>query len=164
MATVVAKLARTPIDTVQSVAYSADANLLDGVDSTGFATAAHNHSGVYSPVAHDHAGVYSPVAHDHALVYSAIGHDHSGVYSPVAHDHALVYAAIGHDHAGVYSPVAHDHAGVYSVVAHDHAGVYCRWRGSSSGEPADPAAGDLWIDTDDSKVYFYNGAAWVALS
>jgi hypothetical protein len=33
----------------------------------GAAAAAHNHSGVYSPVSHNHSGTYAPVSHEHAF-------------------------------------------------------------------------------------------------
>ena len=85
-------------------------------------------------------------------------------FSEHDHDHDAAYSAIDHDHDAAYSAIDHDHDADYSAIDHNHDTVYCRWRGSSASEPATPIAGDIWIDTDDSKVYFYNGATWVALS
>jgi hypothetical protein len=43
-----------------------------GYTPSSFATAGHDHSGVYSPAGHDHSGVYSAVGHDHNSSYVAI--------------------------------------------------------------------------------------------
>lgn len=44
----------TRVDKAFVDALNVDADTLDGVDSTGFATASHNHSGTYAPVSHTH--------------------------------------------------------------------------------------------------------------
>ncbi len=45
---------------------------LDGHDTSYFATATHNHSGVYQPV-----GSYSLTTHNHSGVYATVGHVHN---------------------------------------------------------------------------------------
>lgn len=42
-------------------ALNVDADTLDGINSTGFSLASHNHSGVYATVSHTHTGVYLPI-------------------------------------------------------------------------------------------------------
>ena len=49
-----------------------------------------------------------------------------------------------------------------SASDHDHDGDYCRWRGAGATEPADPVAGDIWIDTSGTPVSkVYDGTNWV---
>jgi hypothetical protein len=38
------------------------------------------------------------------------------------------------------------------------------YHGSAASAPSEPAAGDEYYDTDDSKFYKYNGSSWVALN
>jgi hypothetical protein len=51
-----------------------------------------------------------------------------------------------------------------SDTTHNHDGTYCRWRGAGSSTPADPIAGDIWIDTSGTATpKIYDGSAWISL-
>lgn len=120
MATVVSRLARAPIDAVQTVAEAQDSELLDSLDSTEFSRHDHDHDEDYSAIGHDHDEDYSAIDHDHAEAYSAIDHDHDEAYSAIGHDHDKDYADIDHNHDEAYSVIGHDHDEDYADISHSH--------------------------------------------
>lgn len=53
------------LKTVDGADSGIDADTLDGLDSTAFALANHNHDEAYSPVTHNHDTAYAPATHSH---------------------------------------------------------------------------------------------------
>lgn len=68
-------------------ALNVDADTLDGIDSTGFATSTHNHDLDYSDIAHNHDADYADAGHIHAGAYSTTVGD--GVATSIAVNHNL---------------------------------------------------------------------------
>ena len=87
-----------------------NAEKLGGNLPSAFATASHEHSGIYATASHDHSGVYAAASHDHSGVYAAASHDHSGVYALASHSHS--YAASSHGHSSLNSPATIGSSGV----------------------------------------------------
>ncbi|MBM3695757.1 MAG: hypothetical protein FJW79_07485 [Actinobacteria bacterium] len=77
---------------------AADADLLDGQDSSAFAAAGHNHTGAYLPVAGKAADADKLDGFD-STAFSLTGHDHTGTYLPVAGKAADADLLDGHDSA-----------------------------------------------------------------
>ena len=77
-----------------TAAYASNANQLDGLDSTAFATAGHNHSGVYSPVGHTHS--YTTPDQVNTTVNTAISNLINGATSTLDTLNELA-AALGND-------------------------------------------------------------------
>ncbi len=46
-----------------------NADMVDGLHGSSFATSSHNHSGVYSLLSHNHSGVYALYSHSHGSLY-----------------------------------------------------------------------------------------------
>jgi len=123
-----AKAAKVPTAVVGNFAsFTADGSVQDsGAKAADYATAAHNHSGVYEPAFAKNSAFNKAFAGSGAATtISRSDHDHTGVYATAAHNHAGVYepafakltafnknfgtsgttVAYGnHTHVGVYEP------------------------------------------------------------
>ena len=134
------------------------ARIPTGTTGTTVALGDHLHTGVYATAGHNHSGVYEPVDAtilrdaDIGVDVAAFGHNHTGVYAPVSHTHVIAdttglqaaldgKSATGHTHAasdvtsgtfdiariptGTTGTTAalgdHLHGGVYAPVSHTHA-------------------------------------------
>lgn len=111
-----------------SVIPKADAETLDGQDSTAFAPSTHPHSGADITSGEVDEGRIDPdITRDSELT----GHGHSGADITSGEvDEARIDPDItrdaelaGHNHDGAYSPLGHNHDGAYSQLGHGHSGA-----------------------------------------
>ena len=104
--------------------------LKGGLAVSYFATAGHNHSGVYSLVGHNHDGDYAALDHEHDADYSPVGHNHDADYADISHNHDDLYyteteadnlfSTTDHDHDSDYADIGHDHDSDYADINHSH--------------------------------------------
>lgn len=98
---------------------------LDGKQAAGsYASASHNHSGVYQP-----AGSYAAASHNHSGVYAPVSHGNHVPATQTANNkiflrcdntwHTITPAEIGAQPAGSYAAASHTHS-EYAAASHSH--------------------------------------------
>lgn len=106
------------IETVDGTGSGLDADKLDGMDSTAFATANHNHDTNYAAVNHTHTE-YAETEHNHDSDYAPISHTHDNYLTSTALADYATTAAVNASLAGK-SDTTHNHDTVYAPIAHSH--------------------------------------------
>ena len=109
----------TALSTVDGANSGLDADKLDGMEASSFATASHTHT-EYAATDHNHDATYAGVNHEHTG-YAAATHNHDDNYAEKTHTHSD-YAASDHTHSG-YAAAEHTHSG-YASSTHNHDGTY----------------------------------------
>lgn len=140
------------VETVDGSGSGLDADKLDGMEATDFATADHTHD-IYatalavaelavdvntalagkSDASHNHDTVYAPIAHNHAIENVTGLVNALAEKSGIDHNHNTAYAAISHSHdiehiSGLPTALAnkadstHNHDNAYAGINHTHDG------------------------------------------
>lgn len=142
------------LKTVDGADSGIDADTLDGLDSTAFALANHNHDEAYSPVTHNHDTAYAPLTHSHneyattsalTTLENAVDSlenalDEKAEANHIHNDYitSLVYSSglngkadVNHTHSE-YADIDHTHS-EYAPANHTHSGYLPTSGGSVSG-------------------------------
>lgn len=149
------------LKTVDGADSGIDADTLDGLDSTAFALANHNHDEAYSPVTHNHDTAYAPLTHSHneyattealnSLIATVNGidsdvtdledaladkantnHTHDEYISAQTYANGMSGKAdVNHTHSE-YADIDHTHS-EYAPANHTHSGYLPTSGGSVSG-------------------------------
>lgn len=130
----------TAIKTVDGENSGLDADTLDGIHASGFATANHNHDGDYAAVNHTHTGYASTEDLEDYATTASVNTALAGK-SDTTHNHDADYAALNHTHnnyltssdladyattASVNTALSgkadttHNHDTVYAALSHSH--------------------------------------------
>jgi len=122
----------TAVKTVDGAGSGLDADKLDGLEATAFATANHNHDAAYAPKVHTHAqyltgndiDAYEFVTGEEmtdALAEKAeVNHNHNTVYAPIAHTHTMENVTGLATALAGKSNTNHNHNTAYAAISHSH--------------------------------------------